>query len=66
MPMSYCVRNVDKCSLRDRKLIAQEYRAFGRNQLAGFVAVEYLAVAVVLFADPDRSLREAAAIGGDP
>ena len=40
-----------KISLRDRKRVAQEYRAFGCGQLADLNAFENLPVAVMLPAD---------------
>ena len=50
----------------DRKRVAQEKGAFGGDQLAALNAGENLHVAVMLKADLDDALGEAAAVGGDP
>src|SRR5580704_1029894 len=57
---------IEKSSLRDNELIAQEYRAFGGDQFAHLHAVKNLPVAVALFADLDRPLGEMTAVGSNP
>src|SRR6202040_1863638 len=60
------LRRIEPPSFRDGKRVAQEYRAFGSDQLADLDAFEDLPIAVILFADLDRAFGEPAAVGGDP